>query len=147
MVPAMDWSCTQQVHIEAPVETVWELLGDPNRHPAWWPEWVAAECPDPSEGCRYRGVVKNALGRPAEHELVIESLDGCREVTIYCEGTSVFTRFLLTEAREGTFVEGSFGFRSDGRGNRVLAALAGKRVLRSWLQRSLTALRTAAERT
>lgn len=142
----MDWSCTQQAHIGAPVETVWALLGDPERHPSWWPEWVAVECPDPSEGCRYRGVVKGMLGRAHEHELEIESLDGCREVRIYCEGTGVYTRFVLAEARDGTFVEGCFGLRPEGGSNRVLNALAGRRVLRSWLSRSLDALRSAAER-
>ena len=104
------------------------------------------ECPDPSEGCVYRGVTKGFLGRAQEHELVIESLDGCREVTIYCEGTGVYTRFVLAEASTGTFVEGEFGMRPEGGGNAFVAALGGKRILRGWLDRSLDALRVTAER-
>ena len=90
-------------------------------------------------------MTKGFLGRPQQRELLIESLDGCREVAIYCEGTGVFARFLLTEAGAGTFVEGHFGFRPGGT-NPLLAALAGKRLLRSWLDRSIDALRSAAER-
>jgi uncharacterized protein YndB with AHSA1/START domain len=38
----MQRSSTQQTFIDAPVERVWELVGDPNRHPEWWPEMGAA---------------------------------------------------------------------------------------------------------
>jgi uncharacterized protein YndB with AHSA1/START domain len=55
-------SSTQQTFIEAPVERVWELVGDPNRHPEWWPEMLEIECADLKEGCRYRGVVKGPSG-------------------------------------------------------------------------------------
>jgi uncharacterized protein YndB with AHSA1/START domain len=45
-------SSTQQVFIDAPIERVWELVGDPNRHPEWWPEMLEVECADLKEGCR-----------------------------------------------------------------------------------------------
>ena len=35
--------------------------------------------------------------------LLVEALDGCHEVSIYCDGTGV-TRFLFTDAQGGTFV-------------------------------------------
>ena len=46
----MQRSSTQQTFIEAPVERVWELVGDPNRHPEWWPEMLEIECADLKEG-------------------------------------------------------------------------------------------------
>jgi Polyketide cyclase / dehydrase and lipid transport len=141
----MERSSTQQAHIAAPVELVWELLGDPNRHPEWWPNVVEVECAQLEEGCRYRGVMKGPMGTE-EHELLLERLDGCREVSIYCEGAGVFTRFKLAEARGGTFVEGFFGAEPNTIGMKVFAAVAGRRYLRSWLSQSLAGLKQAAER-
>jgi uncharacterized protein YndB with AHSA1/START domain len=69
-----------QIHIDAPPDVVWQLLGDPNRHPEWWPSMVDVECADLERGCRYRGVVKGPLGRVEEHSLLVESLDSCREI-------------------------------------------------------------------
>ena len=64
----MQRSSTQQTFIDAPVERVWELVGDPNRHAEWWPEVLEVECADLKEGCRYRGVMKGPFGA-APHDL------------------------------------------------------------------------------
>ncbi|MEA2406846.1 MAG: hypothetical protein QOE69_965 [Thermoleophilaceae bacterium] len=136
-------STTQQAFIDAPVERVWELVGDPSRHPEWWPEMREIECADLKEGCRYRGVVKGPFGA-AEHELVVERLDDCREVSIHCEGTGVTTRFVLTEAQGGTFVEGEFTIEPNSLGMKVLGAVTGRRFLHTWLERSLERLKSAA---
>lgn len=141
----MQRSSTQQTYIDAPVESVWDLIGDPNRHPQWWPEMVEVECADLSEGCRYRGVVKHFSGAE-EHELLLARLDDCREVSIFCGGTGVTTRFLLTEAQGGTFVEGYFGVEPNTIGMKFFSALTGRRFLRGWLDRSLANLKLAAER-
>ncbi|MEA2330990.1 MAG: Polyketide cyclase / dehydrase and lipid transport [Thermoleophilaceae bacterium] len=141
----MQRSSTQQAHIDAEVQTIWELVGDPNRHPDWWPDVIEVECADLREGCRYRGVVKGFFGVD-DHELLIEQLDDCREVSIFCEGTGVTTRFLLTEARGGTFVEGYFAIEPNTIGMKVLGAVAGRRLMRSWLESSLANLKSVAER-
>jgi uncharacterized protein YndB with AHSA1/START domain len=139
-------SSTQQTHIQAPPTTVWELVGDPNRHPSWWPEMLEANCADLEEGCRYRGVVKGAFGAD-EHEMLIERLDNCEEVSIRCDGTGVTTRFRLTEAQGGTFVEGYFSIEPNSIGWRMIGAVMGRRFMRSWLERSLENLKQAAEQT
>jgi hypothetical protein len=141
----LERSSTQQAHIDAPVDVIWNLLGDPNRHPEWWPEMVEVECADIEQGCVYRGVVKGPFGMKEEHELLLERLENCREVSIYCEGTGVYTRFYLTEARGGTFVEDCFGAIPHSVGMRVFGAVAGRRYLRSWLSKSLERLKRAAE--
>jgi uncharacterized protein YndB with AHSA1/START domain len=138
-------SSTQQTYIDAPPETIWELVGDPNRHPDWWPDVIEVECADLREGCRYRGVVKGPF-RTAEHDLVIERLDTCQEVCISCAGTGVTTRFVLTGAQGGTFVQGHFAIEPNSIGTKVVAAVAGRRVMRSWLERSLENLKHVAER-
>jgi uncharacterized protein YndB with AHSA1/START domain len=138
-------SSRQQVHIEAAPEAIWELVGDPNRHPDWWPDVIEVECADLRQGCRYRGVVKGPF-RAEEHELLLERLDECREVSIQCVGTGVTTRFQLTDAQGGTFVEGYFAIEPNSIGQTVVAAVAGRRIMRSWLEQSLANLKRVAER-
>jgi uncharacterized protein YndB with AHSA1/START domain len=139
-------SSRQQIHVDASPEAIWELVGDPNRHPEWWPEMLEVECADLDEGCRYRGVVKGPF-RAEEHELTVERLEGCEEVSIFCEGTGVTTRFALTEAQGGTFVEGYFSIEPNSIGIKVIAAVTGRRYLRTWLEQSLENLKRAAEQT
>jgi uncharacterized protein YndB with AHSA1/START domain len=141
----VEHSSTQQVFIDAPADTVWQLVGDPNRHPDWWPRVLEVECADLREGCRYRGVTKGAF-RTEAHDLVIERLDTCQEVCIACEGTGVSTRFVLTEAQGGTFVEGRFAIEPNSIGMRVVSAVSGRRLMRSWLEQSLENLKHVAER-
>ena len=138
-------SSTQHIHIAAPVAGVWDLLGDPNRHPQWWPEMLEVECADIRQGCLYRAVTKSLIGSE-ERELVLERLAGCREVSISCQETGVTTRFLLTEAQGGTFVEGRFSVDPVGAGMSMLSMVAGRRWLRGWLERSLANLKREAER-
>lgn len=138
-------SSTRQSYIEAPVERVWELLGDPNRHPEWWPDIIEVECADIKEGCRYRGVVKGLFGVD-DHELMLERLDDCHEVLISCAGTGVTTRFVLAEAQGGTFVEGNFAIEPSSLGMKVIGALSGERLMRTWLESSLENLKQMAER-
>jgi carbon monoxide dehydrogenase subunit G len=142
----MERSSKRQIHIDAAPAVVWDLLGDPNRHSEWWPRMADVECADLEQGCRYRGVVKGPLGRSQGHEFLVERLEECSEVSIVSEGTGVFSRFELAEARGGTFVEGCFGARPQSLGMRVFGAVAGQRYLRAWLERSLAALKEAAER-
>jgi Polyketide cyclase / dehydrase and lipid transport len=141
----VEHSSTQQAFINASPETIWELVGDPNRHPDWWPDVIEVECADLREGCRYRGVVKGPFGA-SEHDLLIERLDTCQEVCISCQGTGVTTRFVITPAQGGTFVEGHFAIEPESIGMKVVSAVSGRRLMRSWLERSLENLKHVAER-
>jgi uncharacterized protein YndB with AHSA1/START domain len=125
------------------VDRVWELVGDPNRHPEWWPDMIEVECADLHEGCRYRGVVKGPFGA-APHDLHVERLDDCQEVSIHCEGTGVTTRFVMTPAQGGTFVQGYFSIEPNTIGLKVIASVAGRRIMHSWLEESLESLRRTA---
>jgi uncharacterized protein YndB with AHSA1/START domain len=141
----MQRSSTQQAFIDAPVERVWELVGDPDRHSEWWPDVLEVECADLKEGCRYRAVTKGPFG-VAAHDLLVDRLEECREVSIFCEGTGVTTRFVLAEAQGGTFVEGCFTIEPNTIGMKVIGSVAGRRFMHSWLERSLESLRSAAAR-
>ncbi len=128
------------------MERVYELVADPTRHPEWWPTAVENECEEIGEGCRYRGVTKGPFGRVEEHEHTLERLEDCHEVTIYCEGVGVRTRFIFTESQGGTFLETEFSFEVRSMSDRAFAALYGKRYLHRWLAESCDALTRAAER-
>lgn len=140
----MHRSSTQQTFIQAPVQRVWELVGDPNRHPEWWPEVLEVECADLKEGCRYRGVAKGPFGA-APHDLLVDRFEEFREVSIFCEGTGVTTSFVLAEAQGGTFVEGCFTIEPNTIGMKVIGAVAGRRYMHSWLESSLENLKRASE--
>ena len=133
-------SSRQQIHIEAAPDVIWALVGDPNRHPDWWPDVLEVECADLREGCRYRGVTKGPLrtlvlregsDEPSATELAIRAISAKLE---------------LTDAQGGTFVEGYFSIEPNSVGNTLLAAVAGRRLMRSWLEQSLANLKQAAER-
>ena len=123
---------------------VWELVGDPNHHAEWWPTVVDSECEALEEGCRYRAVVKNPRGKQEEHEFVVERLDDCHDVLIRCVDIGTYTRFQLTEARGGTFVDAEFGIDPLNLSTHVVSTLAGRRILRRWLEQSMAALEAAA---
>jgi hypothetical protein len=52
----------RQAQIDAPIQSVWNLVGDPNRHPEWFPKVVEAECDGLDERCTYRMVVNGPVG-------------------------------------------------------------------------------------
>lgn len=133
----------RQAFIDAPVQVVWDLVSDVNRHPEWWPRVVEVECDGLEEGCVYREVVKTPFGHD-EMSLNVEELEDCENLSIRCLNTGTYVRFLLTEAQDGTFVDGQMGMDPLGTSNRLFDALAGKRYFSSWLRQTVEALDRAA---
>jgi uncharacterized protein YndB with AHSA1/START domain len=133
----------QQAYIEAPVEVVWELLADVDRHPEWWPRVVAVQCDGLEAGCTYRQVTQTPLGKD-EMSLRVDSMEDCRALLIRCVNTGTFVHWTLTEAQEGTFVDAKFGMDPFKLKYRVFDLAMGRRFFRSWLQESLDAMRRVA---
>src|SRR4029078_6711222 len=98
----------QQAYIEAPVERVWELLADVDRHPEWWPRVLSVECDGLEPGCTYRQVTQTPIGKD-DMKLRVDSMEGGRNLLIRCVNTSTFVPWTLTPAQEGTFVDAAFG--------------------------------------
>jgi hypothetical protein len=133
----------QQALIDVPVEKVWELVGDVERHPEWWPRVVDVECAGLEQGCTYRQVMKSPTG-VMETDVSVETLEDCRELFLRCLDTGTYTKWLLTEAQGGTFIDAEFGMDPRSVKTRVFDAVAGKRYFRRWLEQSIEGLRAAS---
>jgi hypothetical protein len=118
---------------------------DVPRHPEWWPRVVGVQCDGLEQGCRYRQVYKSPMG-VIETDVTVERLDDCREVLLRCLDTGTYTRWLLTEAQGGTFIDAEFGLDPKTAATRVFDVVAGRRYFRRWLEQSIEGLRQAAAR-
>jgi hypothetical protein len=136
--------CRQQAWIDAPIEIVWELIRDVNRHPDWWPRVVEVQCEGLEEGCTYRSVTESPFGYQ-ELDVVVDRLDEMREMRIRCISTGTFVDLALADAHGGTFVDARFGMEPLTARTRVFDAIAGKRFFRRWLEQSLEAMQNVAK--
>jgi uncharacterized protein YndB with AHSA1/START domain len=134
----------RQAVIEAPVQSVWELVGDPRRHPEWYPRVVEVKGERFEEGDQYAQVTKDLLAGTSKTDFVIERMDDLREVRLVCQATGMYAHWLLTDAQGGTFVDVEMGMDPRTAGTRMFDAVIGRMYFRRWLDQSLDALRRAA---
>ena len=133
----------RQALLEAPLESVWELVGDPVQHPRWWPRVLEVDGKRFEPGDRYVQLTKRPLGSHRT-TLEIERLDDFHEVRMRCLDTGMYSHWQLTAAQEGTFVEVEFGMEASGLPDRILDRVAGRTYFRRWAEQSLDALDKAA---
>ena len=131
-------SARRQTIVDAPVETVWELIGDVSRHPEWWPRVEDVQGDALAVGDTYRQVTRRPM-RTFRTTMSIESLEDFQELRIRCVDTGTYAHFVLTPAQDGTFVDGEIGVEERG----IARVLAGAFV-RRWLAAALDGLRGAA---
>src|SRR3954466_3084180 len=94
--------------VDAPIEVVWELVRDVERHPEWWPRVVEVECEGLEEGCNYRQLTQTPFGYQ-RLDVGLDRLEEMREMRIHCVNTGTFVGPALTRASGGTFVDARFG--------------------------------------
>jgi hypothetical protein len=135
-----------QAQVDVPPEALWELVGNVERHPEWWPRVMNVKCEGLDEGCSYCQVLKSPMG-VIETQVSIERLDDCRELTLRCLDTGTYAHWLLAEAQGGTFLDVEFGLDPKTVRTRVFDVTAGRRYFRRWLEESIDALRIAAAQT
>ena len=135
--------CRQQTWIDAPIEVVWALIRDVDRHPEWWPRVIEVKCEGLEEGCNYRQLTQTPFGAQ-ELDVVVDRLDELREMRIRCLNTGTFVDLALTRATGGTFVDARFGMEPQSAQMRVFDIVAGKRYFRRWLEQSLSAMERVA---
>jgi hypothetical protein len=136
-------ACRRQALINAPPQTVRDLVGDPQRHPEWWPRVVEVRGERFDEGTNYAQVTRSPTSE-IETVMTVERLDDLREIQMRCTSTGTYSRWLLTEAQGGTFVDVEFGMNPTGFGTRVFDVAIGKLYFRRWLEQSLAALEEVA---
>lgn len=136
-------ACRLQAQVDVPPDALWELLGNVERHPEWWPRVVGVHCEGLEQGCTYRQVLTSPIG-VVETDVSVERLDDCRELTLRCLDTGTYAHWLLADAQGGTFIDVEFGIDPKSTKTRVFDLVAGRRYFRHWLQQSIDALRTAA---
>jgi uncharacterized protein YndB with AHSA1/START domain len=135
-------SVRRQALIEAPVESIWELVGNPARHPEWWPRVIEVKGQRFERGDEYAQVTKAATGR-IETRFVIERREDLREIRLHCTHTHAYADWVLTSAQGGTFVDLEMGMQPGKLTDRVFDATLGSMYFRRWAEQSLDGLRTA----
>ena len=51
-----------QAQVDVPPDTLWELIGNVERHPEWSPRVIDVHCEGLDQGCSYRQVFKSPMG-------------------------------------------------------------------------------------
>jgi hypothetical protein len=136
----------RQAVIEAPVQSVWDLVGNPVRYPEWYPKVIEVKGERFEEGDQYAQVTKDPFAGQSRTDFLIERMDDLREIRMACQATGMYVNWLLTDAQGNTFVDVEMGMNPRTRGNQVFDAIAGRIYFRKWLEQSLDALRGAAAR-
>jgi len=139
----MPSSYRRQTLIDAPVEVLWELVGNPNRHPEWFPMVIEVTgLPAIEEKATFRQVTR-AVGGKVETTMAIEEIDDLRQISLRCTDTGTYTRWWLKELQGSTFVDMEFGLEPTGMMVRLFDATLGGRYCRRWTEEALEGLREA----
>jgi uncharacterized protein YndB with AHSA1/START domain len=131
----------EQALIDAPVATVWELVGNPRRYADWLPRVFEVQGERFEEGAEFIQVSRQPLVGRDEAHFLIDELDELREIRMHCTVSGMFVHWQLTEAQGGTFVEAAFGMDPLRRRDRVIDFTVGRRFFRRWLTEAVEGLR------
>ena len=103
----------KQAVIEAPIEQVWDPVGDPRRRPEWLPRVVEVNGERFEDGDRYAQVTREPNGKHKHTNFVIERMDDLREIRFACQQSGMYAHWLLTDAQGDTFVEVEMGMQPE----------------------------------
>ena len=130
-----------QAHLDAPVEAVWALVGNPATYPQWWPAAVEIRGERFEIGDVYTQVV-GVAGRP-EYSRVIDRRDELKALSWSCPTTGGFQHWLLTDAQGGTFVDMEMGIHAPGFRYGLFDKTVGRWFIKRWAEQAIDGLRRA----
>jgi hypothetical protein len=135
----------QQALIEAPVSAVWELVGDPARYPEWAGDVVAVTgLAEVAENATFEQTSHQPLLGEQTTTFEIERLDELQEIRLRCRTSGYYSHWVLTPARETTFLEVEIGIEPVAPLFRVYFGALGKRYLRRVAEQSIDGVRRVA---
>ena len=138
-------SYRQQTLIEAPVESVWREVGDPNRYPEWAGDFVEVTNLDEVEvGATFDQKSKTPLGT-SKTQFVVEQLEDMREIQVRCLLSGYYMRWLVTEAGADTFAEVEVGMDPTKMRFQAVDKTVGKRWYRNVVEETLERLRAVVK--
>ena len=135
----------RQVHLDAPVDDVWGLVGAPERYPVWWPRIVEVRGERFEEGDQFVQVIRTPRGVEASN-FVLDRVEDLREIRMTCQLTGTYAHWRLAPAQGGTFVDLELGMQPKRPSDRLSDVLIGRLYFRNWGEKSLAALAEAAGR-
>jgi hypothetical protein len=136
-------ACHRQALLEAPVERIWDLVGNPARYPEWWPRVIEVRGERFEADDEYVQVTKNPFGAKEQSTFAIEQRGDLREIRMRCLSTGMYAHWRLTEAQRDTFVDLEMGMDPLTLPTRAFDAVAGRIYFRRWVESSLDGLRGA----
>ena len=130
-----------QAHLDAPLEDVWGLVGNPATYPEWWPVAVEIRGETFEVGDVYTQVVGIA-GLRREYSRIIEGREEFKELRWHCPTTGGFQHWLLTDAQGGTFVDMEMGIEDPEQARFALFdKTVGRWFIKRWAEQAIDGLR------
>jgi uncharacterized protein YndB with AHSA1/START domain len=130
-----------QAHVDAPLEEVWALVGDPATYPQWWPVAVEIRGETFEVGDVYTQVLATFAGRPLEYTRIIDQRDELKELRWSCPTTGGFQHWQLTAAQGGTFVDMEMGLHPPALRYRLFDKTVGRWFIKRWAEQAIDGLR------
>jgi uncharacterized protein YndB with AHSA1/START domain len=136
-------ACRRQALIEAPLSSVWRLVGDPSRYPEWAGDVVEVTgLAEIAENATFEQLTRGPLGQERS-TFEIERLDDMHEIKLRCHTSGYYSHWTLTEAQNSTFAEVEIGIDPTALQYRLMFGVLGKRYLRRLAEQSLEGVRDA----
>jgi uncharacterized protein YndB with AHSA1/START domain len=134
----------QQAVIDAPVTSVWSLVGDPARYPEWAADVVSVTgLAEVADGATFEQTQRMPLFGADSTTFEIERLEDLREIRLRCRTSGYYSHWILTSAQDTTFLDVEIGVEAVAPQYRLYFGALGKRYFRRVTEQSIEGVRRA----
>jgi hypothetical protein len=134
----------QQAVIDAPVRSVWTLVGDPERYPEWAADVVAVTgLAEVAQGETYEHTQRMPVLGTDTTTFEVERLDDLHEIRLRCRTSGYYSHWILTPAQDTTFLDVEIGIEPVAPQYRLYFGALGKRYFRRMAEESIEGVRDA----